>query len=126
MSRLLELPTDVLRLVMRALKQPDDTMQRHQHALRCTCTAVRDASNAWITHVRICSHGDKPDPDQAALQHLQQLSHYPMAAQQQLRILSLIMYGGRVTGIPAFFQAAAARLGSLQSVWLDLTVSQVA
>lgn len=84
---LLQLPSELLGLVWQQLRVEDGarTANKHQHALRCTCRAMRDASSPFIEHmqldVKLYSTRDNPGAWDTAIGQLQvQLERFPKAA----------------------------------------------
>lgn len=128
-SMLQLLPVEVLRLVWDALKStamlPSDP-QPSQHALRCTCRAMRDASTHWIDGMVIETYSHTPQTDVA----LVQLERFPLAAHMKCmlweasdRDLEEDDSGTAAVDVSTFFLRGAARLAHL--VRLMLHVPQV-
>lgn len=113
---LLQLPAGLLHSVWNLLPRTD-----HQHALRCTCTALRDLSNDWINELDI-DMLDVEGEDSAvawlvAMQKVEpQLSRFPKAAVLQgLRLTCRVLETDRVYDVVAgVVLAAGDRLATLQ------------
>ena len=127
-SDLLRLPNEVLYMIWRKMRHVEFEQPQHaaQHALRCTCTAVRDACSAWISvlDIRVLIPIDI-EHVMPAKEALRQLDCCPKPAQLHTLGFYCHSFGCVDTEIPSFFktEAARARLFSLHTVDLQVSVS---
>lgn len=112
MTRITDLPVDALRLIWRALQNERwGVVQIHQHALRCTCKAMRNASNAWITKLLVVPpYKEDETTEETQQEAMRQMLSFPAPA-QHLRHLVWSVDGPCL--MPTFM-AAASRLQRLQ------------
>lgn len=81
---ILQLPLDAWEGVWDELRADGELPNAHQHALRCTCKALRDATNAWIHQLDIeviTRHGHEDWAWVESMEQIEeQLSRFPKAA----------------------------------------------
>ena len=128
-SELLGLPPEVLRLIWDQLVPDQGRAPVDQHALRCCCRTLRDASTAWIDSMRIQV---QPHATQSALitSALAQLSRFPHRAAMHKLAWSYVCVEGdhdaneQARGlVPAFMLRAHNQLAFLRSFTLKSKVS---
>lgn len=142
-SHLLQLPPEVLCHIWEGLRGALtlSTSAVHQHALRCTCKAMRDLSTPWIDTLHISVLRDIPEdedteeeqaprPGAPVPEAMQLLARFPNAAQMRsLRYTCMytdnephgneyfkIMMRHALSGLlPSFMLLAQERLSGLRS-----------